>query len=89
MELEKLFNNIQKQLKEENLKYKRLKICKYSFELSKVIILSVSTGLTLISIFAILYMISIPIIDNIKHNSNVDQRIFQSKLEKRFVKRIV
>ena len=41
MELEKLFNNIYKQLKEENLKYKRLKICKYSFELYKVIILSV------------------------------------------------
>ena len=39
MELEKLFNNIQKQLKEENLKYERLKICEYSFELSKVIIL--------------------------------------------------
>ena len=57
MELEELFNDIQKQLKEENLKYKRLKICKYSFELSKVIILSVSTRLTIISIFAILSMI--------------------------------
>ena len=27
-------------------------------------------------------MISIPIIDSIRHNSNVDQRIFQSKLKK-------
>ena len=82
MELEKLFNNIQKQLKEETLKYKRLKICKYFFELSKVIILSISTGLAFISIFAILSMILIPIIDSAKHNSNVDQRIFQSKLKK-------
>ena len=82
MELEKLFNNIQKQLKEENLKYQRLGICKYSFELSKVIILSISTGLTFISIFAILYMILIPIIDSLEYNSNVDQRIFQLKLKK-------
>ena len=79
MELKKLFNNIQKQLKEENLKYQRLRICKYSFELSKVIILSISTGLTFISIFAILSMILIPIIDSLKYNSNVDQRIFQLK----------
>ena len=70
MELEKLFNNIQKQLKEENLKYKRLKICKYSFELSKVIILSVSTGLTLTSIFVTISMISIPIIDIHKGECN-------------------
>ena len=76
MELEKLFNKIQTQLKEEKLKYKRLKICKYFFELSKVIILSISTGLTFISIFAILSMISIPIIDSVKPNSNVDQRFF-------------
>ena len=88
MESEKLFNNINKQLKEENLKYKRLKICKYSFELSKIIILTVSTGLTFISIFAILFMISIPIIDSIKHNSNVDQRIFQSKSKKDLLKEL-
>ena len=31
------------------MKYKRLKICKYSFEISKVIILSLSTGLAFIS----------------------------------------
>ena len=88
MELEELFNNIQKQLKEENLKYKRLKICKYFFEISKVIILSVSTGLTFISIFAILSMILIPIIDSIKHNSNADQRIFQSKLKRDLLKEL-
>ena len=35
MELEKLFNNIHNQLKSESNKYKRLKICKYSFELSQ------------------------------------------------------
>ena len=43
MELEKLFNNIHNQLKSESNKYKRLKICKYSFELSKVIVLSLAT----------------------------------------------
>ena len=41
-ELEKLFKDIQNQLNEEKLKHRRLKICKYSFEISKVIILSVS-----------------------------------------------
>ena len=32
-DLEKLFNEILLQLKEESRKYKRLKICKYSFEI--------------------------------------------------------
>ena len=36
MHLEKLFNEILIQLKEESIKYKKLKICKYSFEISKV-----------------------------------------------------
>ena len=36
--LEKLFNGILLQLKDESKKYKRLKICKYSFEISKVAI---------------------------------------------------
>ena len=36
MHLEKLFNEILLQLKEESIKYKKLKICKYSFEISKV-----------------------------------------------------
>ena len=43
--LEKLFNEILIQFKEEFKKYKRLKICKYSFEISKVAILSIATGL--------------------------------------------
>ena len=54
MHLEKLFNEILLQLKEESKKYKKLKICKYSFEISKVAILSLATGLSFINIFAIL-----------------------------------
>ena len=46
-ELEKLFEDIQNQLDIEKIKHRRLKICKYSFEISKVAILSVATGLTL------------------------------------------
>ena len=52
-ELEKLFDDIQNQLNEEKLKHRKLKISKYSFEISKVAILSVATGLSFISIFAI------------------------------------
>ena len=33
-------------------------------------------------------MISIPIIDSINHNSNVDQIIFQSKLQKDLLKEL-
>ena len=44
MHLEKLFNEILLQLKEESIKYRKLKICKYSFEISKVAILSLATG---------------------------------------------
>ena len=62
MELEKPFNEILIQLKEESKKYKRLKICKYSFEISKAAILSIATGLFFINIFAILSIILIPII---------------------------
>ena len=36
--LEKLFNEILLQLKEKSKKYKRLKFCKYSFEISKACI---------------------------------------------------
>ena len=76
--LNKLFEDIEFQLNDESKKYKRLKICQYSFEISKVVILSLSTGLAFISIFAILSMILIPIIDSIKHNSDVDSRLFQT-----------
>ena len=88
-ELEKLYKDIQNQLNNEKIKLKRLKICKYSVEISKVAILSVATGLSFISIFAILSIILIPIIDSIKHNSNVDIRLNLTKLKKRFIKRIV
>ena len=74
-DLEKLFNEILLQLKEESKKYKKLKICKYSFEISKVCILSLVTGLSFINIFAILSIILIPIIDTTKHTANIDQRL--------------
>ena len=41
--LEKIFNDINIQLKEEKTKYRKLKIYKYSFEISKICILSLST----------------------------------------------
>ena len=88
-ELEKLFNDIQNQLNEEKLKHKRLKICKYSFEISKVAILSIATGLSFITIFAILPMILIPIIDSIKHSSNVDSRLNLTKLKKDLLKELL
>ena len=55
--LEKLFNEILLQLKEESKKYEKLKLCKYSFEISKVAILSFATSLSFINIFAILSII--------------------------------
>ena len=72
--LEKIFQDITIQLKEEKTKYKRLKICKYSFEIIKIYILSLSTGLSFINVFAIISLIFIPIIDTIKNNSGVDHR---------------
>ena len=65
-EFDDLFNNIKLQLNIEKSKYKELEICKYSFEISKVAILSVATGLSFINIFAILSIILIPIIDTTK-----------------------
>ena len=85
-ELNKLFEDIEFQYQDKSMKYKRLKICKYSFEISKVVILSLSTGLAFIFIFAILSMILIPIIDSIKHNSDVDSRLFETKLKKNLLK---
>ena len=87
--LEKLFEDIQNQYNDEKIKHKKLKICKYSFEISKVCILSVATGLSFISIFAILSMILIPIIDSIKHNSNVDIRLNITKLKKDLLKELL
>ena len=88
-ELEKLFEDIQNQLINEKIKHRKLKICKYSFEISKVVILSKSTGLSFLSIFAILSMILIPIIDSIKHNSNVDIRLNITKLKKDLLKELL
>ena len=80
-QLEKIFNDINMQLKEEKIKYRKyrkLKICKYSFEISKICILSLSTGLSFINAFAIISLIFIPIIDTIKNNSDVDNRLYES-----------
>ena len=85
-DLEKLFNEILLQLKKESKKYKRLKICKYSFEISKVCILSLATGLSFINIFAILSIILIPVIDTTKNMANIDQRIVMCKLKKDLLK---
>ena len=74
-DLEKLFNEILLQLQNESKKYKKSKICKYSFEISKVAILSLATGLSFINIFAILSIILIP--------ASIDQRISMTKLKKR------
>ena len=88
-DLEKLFHEILLQLKEESKKYKRLKICKYSFEISKVAILSLATGLSFINIFAILSIILIPVIDTTKHTANVDKRLTMCKLKKDLLKELL
>ena len=88
-ELNKLFDDIEYQLNLESIKYRRLKICKYSFEIFKVAILSLATGLSFISIFAILSMVLISIIDSIKHNSDVNSRLFESKLKKNLLKELL
>ena len=87
--LEKIFEDITIQLKEEKIKYRRLEICKYSFEISKVLVLSLSTGLSFINIFAIISLIFIPIIDTVKNNSDVDHRLFESKLKKNLLKELL
>ena len=86
--LEKLFEEILLQLRSESKKYKKLKICKYSFEISKVAILSLATGLSFLNIFAILSIILIPVIDTTKNTANVDQRIVMTKLKKDLLKEL-
>ena len=81
-ELDDLFNDIKVQLNIEKSKCKKLKICKYSFEISKVAILSLVTFLSFINIFAILSVILIPVIDTSKNAANIDQRIVMCKLKK-------
>ena len=87
-EFDDLFNNIKLQLNIEKSKYKKLKICKYSFEISKVAILSVATGLSFINIFAILSIILIPVIDTTKNAANIDLRIVMCKLKKDLLKEL-
>ena len=87
--LEKIFTDINIQLKEEKSKYKRLKICKYPFEISKICILSLSTGLSFINTFAIKSLIFIPIIDTIRNNSDVDHRLDESKSKKNLLKELL
>ena len=87
-ELEKLFEEILLQLQNESKKYKKLKICKYSFEISKVAILSLATGLSFVNIFAILSIILIPVIDTTKHTANIDQRLTMCKLKKDLLKEL-
>ena len=87
-DLEKIFNEISLQLKKESKKYKRLRICKYSFEISKVAILSIATGLSFINIFAILSIILIPVIDTTKHTNNIDKRLTMTKLKKDLLKEL-
>ena len=82
MHLEKLFNEILLQLESESKKYKKLKICKYPFEISKVAILILATGLSFLNIFAILSIILIPVIDTTKNTANIDQRFVMCKLKK-------
>ena len=87
-DLEKLFNETLLQLEEESKEYKKLKMCKYSFEISKVAILSLATGLSFIDIFAILSIILIPVIDTTKHTADVDQRLNMCKLKKDLLKEL-
>ena len=87
--LEKLFQDIAIQLKDEKTKYKCLKICKYCFEISKICILSLSTGLSFINAFAIISLISVPVIDTIKNNSDIDNRLYESKLKKNLLKELL
>ena len=66
-----------------------MKICKYSFEISKICILSLSSGLLFINAFIIISIIFIPIIDSIKNNSDVDDRLYESKLKKNLLKELL
>ena len=87
-ELDDLFNDIKLQLNIEKSKYKKLKMCKYSFEICKVAILSLATSLSFLNIFAILSIILILVIDTTKHTANVDQRLTMCKLKKDLLKEL-
>ena len=89
LRLERLFKHIESQLKEETDIYKKLKICKYVFEMNKICMLSLSFGLSFILIFAILSAVLIPIIDGLKNNSDVDKRLYNTKLKKHLLKELM
>ena len=57
--------------------------------MSKICVLSISVGISFISIFAILSAILIPIIDGLKNNSDVDKRLYNSKLKKDLLKELI
>ena len=86
--LEKLFEEMLLQLQSESKKYEKLKICKYSFKISKVAILSLATGLSFLNIFAILSIILILVIDTTKNTADVDQRIVMTILKKDLLKEL-
>ena len=73
----------------DNTIQEKLKICKYSFEICKICILSLSTGLSFINIFAIMSLIFIPIIDTIKNTSNVNHKLYETKLKKNLSKELL
>ena len=87
--LEKLLNEILLQLKEESIKYKTSKICKYSFKISKVCILSLATGLSFINISTILSIILIPVTDTTKNTADIDHRIVMCKLKNDLLKELL
>ena len=57
--------------------------------MSKICILSLSVGLLFISIFAILSAVLIPIIHGLKNNSDVDKRLYNTKLKKDLLKELM
>ena len=87
-ELDDLFNDIKLQLNIEKSKYKKLKICKYSFEISKVAILSVTTGLSFINLFAIPFNNINSCYRHNKNTANIDQRIIMCELKKDLLKEL-
>ena len=58
------------------------------FEISKVAILSIATGLSFINIFPILSIILITVIDTTENTANVDQRIVMCNLKKDLLKEL-
>ena len=89
LRLEKLFKHIESQLQEETNKYKKLKIYKCVFDLSKDGILSLSVGSSFIDTFFILSLVLIPIIDAGKNNSDIDKRLYNTKLKKDLLKELI